>query len=294
MRERYLETFDAIRIDCLNGDKYKTGKVTPMGEPDPSIFSTEGDPVGIQVGTAIATLVRKSGHAPADSVGFRHLWGKAKPANLTKTADTQPDALYDRLRPVLPLGLPFLPIAVSDEWFDWPALPDLFRISFPGVKTSRDPFLVDTDPTRLRARVNEYFDATISHDEIARRYSSVMKSTAGYNAIASRATLLERGGPVDSGFVQFTYRPFDNRWLYWEGNSDLLDRPRAEYKSHVFQGNVWIEAREREAKDDFSRGTMVRHLADNFGKRTFEFLSRLSTLRRTRKQDNATCAEPDY
>ena len=265
MRERYLETFDAVRIDCLNGDKYKTGKVAPDGSPDPSIFSTGGDPVGIQVGTAITTLVRKSDHAPAKSVGFRHLWGKEKPANLTKTADTQPDALYDRLRPVLPLGLPFLPIAVSDEWFDWPALPDLFRVSFPGVKTSRDPFLVDTDPTRLRARVNEYFDATISHDEIARRYSSVMKSTAGYNAIASRATQLERGGPVDSGFVQFTYRPFDNRWLYWEGNSDLLDRPRAEYKSHVFQGNVWIEAREREAKDDFSRGTMVRHLADNFG-----------------------------
>ena len=24
MRERYLEAFDAIRIDCLNGDKFKT------------------------------------------------------------------------------------------------------------------------------------------------------------------------------------------------------------------------------------------------------------------------------
>ena len=28
MRERYLEAFDAVRIDCLNGDKYKTGKVS--------------------------------------------------------------------------------------------------------------------------------------------------------------------------------------------------------------------------------------------------------------------------
>ena len=57
MRERYLEAFDAIRIDCLNGDKYKTGKIAPDGSPDPSIFSTESNPVGIQVGTAIATLV---------------------------------------------------------------------------------------------------------------------------------------------------------------------------------------------------------------------------------------------
>ena len=45
----------------------------------------------------------------------------------------------------------------------------------------------------------------------------------------------------------------------------LLDRPRADYHPHVFDGNLWIEAREREAKEDFSRGTLLRHLADNFG-----------------------------
>ncbi len=58
MRERYLEAFDHIWIDCLNGDKYKTGKLTPEGEPDPSIFSTEWNHEGIQVGTAIGLLVR--------------------------------------------------------------------------------------------------------------------------------------------------------------------------------------------------------------------------------------------
>ena len=100
MRERYLEAFDAIRIDCLNGDKYKTGKVAPDGTPDPSIFSTEGDPVGIQVGTAIATLVRKADHAPADGVEFRHLWGQAKPADLAETAEAEPDALYESARAV--------------------------------------------------------------------------------------------------------------------------------------------------------------------------------------------------
>ena len=138
MRERYLEVFDAIRIDCLNGDKYKTGKVAPDGSPDPSIFSTEGDPVGIQVGTAIATLVRKANHAPAEEIGFRHLWGQAKREELIETAEAEPDALYDRIEPVLPLGLPFVQTAVSDGWFDWPALPDLFPTSFPGVMTSRD------------------------------------------------------------------------------------------------------------------------------------------------------------
>jgi hypothetical protein len=44
----------------MNGDKYKTGKLTPEGKPDPSVFSTEFNPEGIQVGTAIATLTRRA------------------------------------------------------------------------------------------------------------------------------------------------------------------------------------------------------------------------------------------
>ena len=265
MRERFLETFDAIRIDCLNGDKYKTGKVAPDGSSDPSIFSTEGDPVGIQVGTAIATLVRKADHAPTKEVGFRHLWGQAKREELLETEEAEPDALYEYIEPVLPLGLPFAQTAVSKDWFDWPTLPDLFPVSFPGVKTSRDGFLVDTDLDRLKARIGDYFDESLSHDEIARRYPGAMKSTAQFNARAVRDALLQRGGPVEDGFIRFAYRPFDPRWLYWEADSGLLDRSRPDYQPHVFKGNVWLEAREREAKEDFSRGTLVRHLADNFG-----------------------------
>ena len=264
MRERYLEAFDAIRIDCLNGDKYKTGKVAPDGSPDPSIFSTEGDPVGTQVGTAIATLVRKADHEPATSVESRNLWGQKKPEELFATAEAEPDELYSGIEPLLPLGLPFVETAVSEEWFDWPTLPELFPVSFPGVKTSRDGFLVDTDLDRLRARVGDYFDKKLSHREIARRYPRVMKSTSGFDARAVREGLLKRGQPNESRFVRYAYRPFDNRWLYWEKDG-LLDRPRADYKPQVFEGNAWIEAREREAKEDFSRGTLVGDLADNFG-----------------------------
>ena len=249
MRERYLEAFGAIRIDCLNGDKYRTGKVAPDGSPDPSIFSTEGDPVGIQVGTAIATLVRKVDHEPAEAIAFRHLWGQAKPAELTATADAAPDALYSEIAPLLPLGLPFAETAVSPDWFDWPALPDLFPVSFPGVKTSRDGFLVDTDLDRLRARVGDYFDPALSHEEIARRYPRVMKSTARFNARAVRDALLRRGGPDESGFIRFAYRPFDTRWLYWEKDTKLLDEKRADYRPHVFEGNRFLVTQQKPRRD---------------------------------------------
>ena len=237
MRERYLEAFDVIRIDSLNGDKRKTGKTTPDGAPDPSIFSTPGDPVGIQVGTAITTLVRKADHQPAKQVGFRHLWGQTKLSDLTATAETGPDELYDGVEPNLTLGLPFAQMVVSSGWTDWPALPDLFSVSFPGVKTSRDSLVVDIDLDRLKARLKDYFGSGLS----------------------------TRAGPDEAGFVRYAYRPFDTRWLYWEANGELLDRPRPDYNQHTFNGNMWLEARQRESREGFSRGTLSHHLSDNFG-----------------------------
>ena len=265
MREQYLEAFDAIRIDCLNGDKYKTGKVAPDGSPDPSIFSTESDPVGIQVGTAIATLVRKADHEPAHRMDFRHLWGQAKRADLLETAEEAPNALYERIEPVLSLGLPFVRTAVSTDWFDWPTLRVLFPVSFSGAKTNRDSFLVDIDLDRLRKRISEYFDDSLSHEEIARRYPAIMKTARHFDARSIRDALLSRGGPNEDGFTPFTYRPFDNRWLYWEAETKLLNDKRAEYKPHVFDGNLWIEARQKETMENFCRGTLVRHFSGDFG-----------------------------
>ena len=249
MRERYLEAFDAIRIDCLNGDKYKTGKTTPDGRPDPSIFSTPGDPVGIQVGTAIATLVRKAEHSPAEAVGFRHLWGQAKLIELTDTAETEPAALYDTVEPVLPLGLPFAEVSTNRGWSDWPSLPDLFPKSFPGVKTSRDSFLIDVDLDRLKERVGDYFSPDLSHDEIARGYPSVMNPSSRFDANAVRNVLLARGGPNEAGFVHYSYRPFDTRWLYWEEETKLLDEKRANYKPHVFDGNWCLVAQQKPRRE---------------------------------------------
>ena len=51
MREKYLEVFDSITVDCLNGDKFATGK-RHEGKPDPSAFSTEFNHAGAGAGAA--------------------------------------------------------------------------------------------------------------------------------------------------------------------------------------------------------------------------------------------------
>lgn len=69
MREHLVRNFDQIWIDNLNGDSRETGKTTPDGQPDPSVFSTPYNKEGIRKGTAIALLVKRDagkshGHPP--------------------------------------------------------------------------------------------------------------------------------------------------------------------------------------------------------------------------------------
>jgi hypothetical protein len=243
MRERYLEVFDKVSIDCLNGDKYKTGKLTPEGAPDPSIFSTEFNHEGIQVGTAIATLVRKKKHASAGTVQFRHFWGKDKRSELL---DDRGD--YQDVSPVAEMGLSLMPAQMVATYVTWPPLPELFPVSYPGVKTSRDDFVVAVDRAELERRLADYFNPNLGHEEIARRYPGVMTDSSRFQARVVREHLLKRGGPLTDKIVRFCYRPFDVRWLYWEPETDLLDRKRTEYFPQVFAGNVFLCAVQQNRK----------------------------------------------
>jgi hypothetical protein len=257
MRERFVDQFSRIWIDCLNGDKYKTGKLAPDGQPDPSVFSTEFSPEGIQVGTAIALLVRKQQHQSTAAVEFRHLWGRNKRVKLLEGPGE-----YKPLTPVLDMGLSFMPGQVASGYFAWPLLPDLFPASFPGVKTSRDDLVVDIDRDRLLHRMQDYFNPKLSNEEIRRRMPAAMTSTPSLQAEAVRSKLLKRGFLSDK-VVRYCYRPFDMRWLYWEPETALLDRKRSDYFGHVREGNAWLSAGQHNRMEDFYQPQFAARLADH-------------------------------
>ncbi|MEQ1761205.1 MAG: type ISP restriction/modification enzyme, partial [Vicinamibacterales bacterium] len=277
MRERFMEVFDAISIDSLNGDKYKTGKKTPDGKPDPSVFSTERNREGIQVGTAIAMLERRpgrvrlrKGHEPgrlADAaalgkradVRFRDWWGKDKRTNLLSA-----DQEWQRLEPVTTLGLPLVPLGARADYDGWPLLPELLAESFPGVQSKQDNLVVDIDRSRLYRRMRDFFDPSVSDVAMAQRHPGSMDGTHAADAKATRAVLIGRGY-LPEYLVPYIYRPFDSRWIYWEPETSLLGRKSPELFANTFAGNVFIEARQRQAKTDFDRGYVTTALPDNFG-----------------------------
>ena len=262
MRERYLEAFDALRIDNLHGDRI-ISEYAPDGRTSETVFALPGQSPGIKVGTSIA-LFSKSG-AISSSKSKRILYRDFHQAKATERRQALLDSLdapaieagYSELEPDLRLGLPFKQLAVSEHWFDCPALPELFPVSFPGVQTGRDTFLVDVDLDRLKKRVGDYFNTSLRHEEIARRYPRVMTDTARFDARRVRDTLLVRGGPDEAGFVRYAYRPFDNRWIYWEAETKLLREKSPRYPRHVFEGNLWLSAVPRLRKDSTEPQTAV-------------------------------------
>lgn len=264
MRYRYLQTFNDIYIDNLNGDKYRTGKTTPEGLPDPSAFSTPQNREGIQLGTAIATLVRNHGTAANTSIQLRDLWGTGKLAQLAGESRHETEPIYAPFAPVSALGCRFADRTFTAHYISWPRLPQLLPASFPGIKTSRDPLVVDIDRDRLEARMKNYFDSDISHEQFAQSLPEAMDDGYMYNAKEIRTTLQERGFRSWE-VLRYCYRPFDLRWIYWEPETSLLRRKVEEYAGQMIGATTWLEARQRESGDTFARGTIVSGLADNFG-----------------------------
>jgi hypothetical protein len=320
MRSHFLHTFQQLFIDNLNGDKYRTGKQTPDGKPDPSAFSTRTNREGIQVGTAIATLVRHTAatnlsavgatvyqpgapdsvgetldqasassaegatlyqpgatpqvtapstnpsavgaiHAP--SIHLRDLWGAAKLSHLERESRRELDPTYHQLTPNPALGLPFAQRAVSTAYTSWPRLVELAPFSSTGITSSRDPVVIDIDRSTLKIRLSEYLGKA-SHQEITASIPSAMKPSARFDPELVRSQLQKRGFR-EWQLLRYTYRPFDLRWIYWEPETKLLDEKRREFVSNHFEGNLWLEARQREASDTFSRGSVTSSLTDHFG-----------------------------
>ncbi len=265
MRERLMEAFDSLWLDNLNGDKYKTGKLTPEGKPDPSIFSTEKNREGIQVGTAIGLLVRTSEAADPPRVRYRDVWGVSKLSALADDAKQRRITGYLGLEPSVEFGLPLVPLLVEDGYPAWPALADIFPWRTAGITTGRDDFVVDIDRPSLQARLDTYFDTAVSDATIAQSSPSAMRDTASLETGVQRRRALHGKGLDVENLTQFVYRPFDVRWLFWEPDTHLLDRARPEYRQE-FAGQLWLAAVQRNRKDFdppiASRGVLAYHVIE--------------------------------
>lgn len=247
MRERFLDVFNKTWIDNLHGDRI-ISEVAPDGKASNTIFAVQGSSLGIKVGTSINTMMINGDEN--HQIYYRD-FNESNPQdrrNALINSLEDKTSKYQVLAPNVALGYPFKPHKVDESYFTWALLSELFPVSFPGVKTSRDEFLVSTDKETLLKRMETYFDGKISDDEMKTLAPTVMKESDRFKPQEIRQYLIKRGFKPEN-IIRYSYRPFDVRWLYWESETKLLDEKRAELFPQVFEGNYFINASQQNRRE---------------------------------------------
>jgi len=252
MRQRFLEEFDKLWFDCMNGDSRETGKRTPEGKPDPSVFSTEQNKQGIRLGTAVSLMVRKEDHRKKPQVQFRHLWGVNKRKELLDSLDNKNgDRLYTTAKPDKNNKYSFRPLKISAEYQMWPDLLVLaheYPYNGPIERRGNSLILFHDEREKFRS-VQQYLDSEVSNEAIATIEPRFMKTSGEFNAKDARASLLRKTQETlkyeESNIKTYQFKPFDNRLAYLDAEiSPLFSRPSPSLLENVtITGNSYIITR---------------------------------------------------
>lgn len=266
MRERIAIHFDKIWIDNCNGDKYKTGKRTPDGRSDQSMFTTDEHPIGIQVGTAIATMVKQlptnpstTGQQPVATVYYRDFWGTGnEKRKLLLTALLEPSQAVPDYVTVLPretMRWVFANGALGQPttYETWPKIEALFAEVYKGVQPGRNGALVSIDKGPLLDQMRDYYDPKVDDEGLRSAFPELMHNESGYNATAVRRKLLKKKIRFrEENLVRICWMPFDIRFMWWESEDKLLHRRREEFQQQVRKENLFLACTQKPRKGKVS------------------------------------------
>jgi predicted helicase len=252
MREHLLTGFDKFWFDCLNGDSRETGKTTPEGLPDPSVFSTDSNKEGIKLGTAIGLMVRHGNHQTSEvSVKFRQFWGVNKRADLLASLQAEQfESAFQSASPSKENRHSFRPSNVSEHYADWALLTGLSDGDFyQGLSEDRRKALIDESKNELAARMKRYFDKEITWEEYKRSGGILTDDYVDFSAKEIRAKALKSEKFDENNVQRYSMRPFDNQYCYYTPLRPVWRRNRPEYQAQNWKGNAFITARFKASKD---------------------------------------------
>jgi hypothetical protein len=256
MRKRFLTEFDSLWFDCMNGDSRETGKLTPEGKPDPSVFSTDLNREGIRVGTAVGLMVRSARPSNESTVRFRHFWGASKRHDLLASLEAPSlESQYQLAQPEERNRFSFRPSGVKADYLRWPTLPGLCAHEpFNGPIERRGNALIafPGSDAQLEA-LQDYLDQTKDDAEIQALAPLLMRSSGEFKAEKTRVALKGKVKYDKKKIVNYPFKPFDLRLAYLDPEiQPLFSRPSPELLGQRFPGNEFMVVRETGVTDPTS------------------------------------------
>ena len=245
MRQHLLSQFDKMWFDCMNGDSRETGKLTPDGKPDPSVFSTEHNREGIRKGTAIALMVRKTQRDERPTVRFRHFWGVRKRVDLLESLNAEGSAeRYEVAHPEKRNRHSFRPLRISGNYLEWPSLVELCKSPpLQGMDEDRANALIDISRDILEARMKNYLDPNVTWDAIAAKEFGLVRRSASFDPQKVRVKALKETRYRPENIKRYLFRPDDIRWCYFTSVPNIWKRCRPELWKQSWKGNGFLLSR---------------------------------------------------
>lgn len=245
MRERFLSEFDVLWFDSLNGDSRETGKRTPDGKPDPSVFSTEYNPAGIRLGTAVGLMVRKKQRAGEPIVRYRDFWGTTKREDLVKSLEAADlDGQYQVVRPERGSRFSFRPMSVADHYMEWPKLVDLAGDDpISGLQEMRKGALMGIDPSILEERMQQYLDPSVDWEALEALGIGLTAKAGRFDPKEARRRVLDAERFDPARIVPYALYPMDQRWAYYSAVRPLWNEPRPALVAQHWPGNRFLVTR---------------------------------------------------
>lgn len=266
MRDNLLEVFDRLWFDCMNGDSRETGKKTPDGKPDPSVFSTGQNPVGIRVGTAICMMVKKEKSQRTPTVRFQDYWGVTKRKDLLSSLKLKGlDRKYETAKPSEDNRYSFKPLVIDDRYLAWPRVIDLCaEPPSNGLMEKRGGALIDIDREVLAARMKTYYNPKVDWGTLHTSGHALTKDAAGHVARECRIKVLGGEGFDEDRIRRYAVRPFDTQWCYYTNAGTLWNRARPSYWAQCWEGNTFFVTRFRStARPEGTPCFFLRDLSDD-------------------------------
>lgn len=223
MRKNLLESFDEIYILDLHGNSKKQ-ETMPDGSKDENVFD-------IMQGVSINLFI-KTGKKAKGVLGqvFHHsFYGKRESKYGLLNEGTVANLPWEKIQCKAPEHFFIQKDAVTEEIYQKGfSISNLFLVSSSGIKTHRDHFVIDIDKQELKNRIQRFYDLSVTDEEI--KHEMDLKESSDF-----KLSNVRRVGKFDDSFIKtITYRPFDNKSVYYDAN--FIDRDRRNVMRHMLTG----------------------------------------------------------
>lgn len=226
MRWHLLKSFDYIYIIDLHGNSLRN-EVCPDGSPDKNVFDIKA---GVSINIFIKSGRKRKGQLA--KVLHADYWGSR-------------ESKYDRLLHCNLTEIEFKEIECKEPYYFFVTkntvgkdcydkgfkVSDLFMVQSMGVTTARDNFSIDFNRKNLSKRIQDFFDKELTTANFQTKYN--LKENYQWKVSEQRSN-----SPVydDSLITNIFYRPFDNRFIYYQEN--IVFRMRKEVMGNMQQENI--------------------------------------------------------